>query len=294
MSSSLLHAVLAIQIQSRQGFEYQDFVADMLYVVHGASGFRNLRKVRDGGCDGILTQELCAIACYGPTKASWKADSKKISGDYQKYRAKWHAKYPNWRLFVNHETGPAHEELVAQLHGCGDVVWGLTRQVELVKQLNCGLRRQVCRLLGIADDLVARDFVQLLLDDLTSGRARGDLIHYASAAPDLERKIRVNYSAGEVDAALMQARLTLEQQADVAQAIANLTTRDAGVLKSRILTDFSAMLGVTFGERVQMLASLYAARYNVGSDDEIQCYVYALLIHVFGQCLFGTEPGPEV
>lgn len=294
MSGSLLHNTLVTQIASRKGFAYQQFVADLLYTTHGADAFTNLREVRDGGCDGLLIREQCAIACYGPGKVSLTSDSKKISSDYQKYRARWSAEFPNWRLFINHEPGPAHFALVTGLHGPGDIVWGLSRQVELITQLNCGLRRKICRLLAIPDDLVARDFVQMVLDDLISGRAHGDVIHYADKAPNLERKIRANYSLEEVDAAIMKARLTLEQQADVAQAIANLTTSDAGVLKVRILNDFSTAPGATFGERMQMLTNLFAARYNVGSDDEIQGYIHALLIHVFGQCLFGTEPGPEV
>lgn len=272
---------------------YQKFVVNMLFLVHGTDGFTNLREVRDGGCDGILIKEACAIACYGPGKGKFAKERKKISDDYQSYKTRWFADFPNWRLFINHEPGPDHLALAATLHGAGDVVWGATRQCELIKQLNCGLRKEICGLLNIPGDVVARDFVQSLLDDLTSGRVQGNVIRYAKLAPDLERKIRANYGQGEVDAALRMAELTLEQQAEVAQAISNLTTRDTDVLKMRVLTDFSSALGQTFAERLGTVQRLYAARYNAGNDDEILGYIHALLIHVFAQCLFGLEPAPE-
>ncbi|MCW5115583.1 hypothetical protein B7L17_002055 [Burkholderia cenocepacia] len=121
---SYLDNTLRTQIANLQGFDFQDFVTDMLFVIHGAKNFTNLRPVRDGGCDGLITSEGTAVACYAPGTETFSKWKKKVAGDYALYKKRWAPEFPDWRFFINHEPGPNHLELAKQLHGSSGVTWG--------------------------------------------------------------------------------------------------------------------------------------------------------------------------
>lgn len=291
MIRSLLDNSLDQQIRALQGFDFQDFVILLLFKVHGTNGFTNLRTIRDKGCDGIIVAESCAIACYGP-KADTKfaAHKKKVSEDYDKYATHWKAAHPMWRLFVNMEPTPDLLALCNGLHGSIDVVWGVSRMVEMTKEISFGLRREVCSALRVPDEYVGRDFVGMLLDDLLTMPIGSRRLDFNRSAPDIAAKVKKNYSAERVAGAVARLELTLDQQADVYEAIGALSPEDTKILKLRLITDFEAATGTSFDEKFDALVDTYTLRYNRSADDGASAYIQAMLLHVFVQCFIGEEP----
>lgn len=280
------------QVAELRGETFQDFITLLHYKAHGPVRFMSLRDKKDAGCDGIIVDEQCLIACYGPENAKFPAQKRKISGDYASYVATWKARLPNWRLCINLEPSPEHLKLGAELHGSDSVVWGRKRFLALIDELSFGHVRDLCRSLLIDDDEVGRDFLQYILDGLLRLPKTAGSVEYGPAAPELERKIRENFPADSVDHALRLYELTTEEQMAVAEAIGLLDDKDTKTLKVRLLTDFSRVGGALFEEKFNALAREYGQRYNKGQDDEVLGYVAALLWHVFGQCLIGREPPP--
>ena len=284
---------MQLQIRSLGGFEFQDFVVAVLYQKYGSEGFSNLRPVRDGGCDGLIFAEKCAIACYGPANPTVPDLRKKLSADYKLYSAKWQDAYPNWRFFVNFDLGPDHIAIAASLHGDGDVLWGLSRLHQLIKELGLGKRIVLCRILNIPANIFASDVIKDLLDDLMQKRVGSVSINYRSEAPDLEEKVRINFSEHEVDLMLKMISVSLDAQAEVDEVIRPMGGTDVNALKIRVMTDFSNMPGNNFSDKFKSLQMCYAERYNIGHDDVLQGYIVALLIHMFSLCLIGSDPARE-
>ncbi|WP_423395615.1 hypothetical protein [Burkholderia sp. LMG 21824] len=288
---SYLDNTLRTQIENLQGFDFQDFVTDMLFVIHGAKSFTNLRPVRDGGCDGLITSEGAAIACYAPGAETFSKWKKKVSSDYALYKNRWAHEFPDWRFFINHEPGPNHLELVKQLHGDSGVTWGLSRIHALINELAFGKRTQIYKKLRVPTDAYARHFISTLLDDLIARKSGDADVHYANQAPDPTEKIRANFRADRVAEAVRLMRMTLNQQMDVAEVLAGFDSDGINHLKVRIVSDYAALDGPTDGDRLLTLATNYGHKYNADGDDELQTYIHALLFHVFSQCLIGKPPG---
>ncbi len=270
---TLLQSHLQSQVSGLRGTTFQDFIAEVLYKIHGTAGFTTLRDVRDEGCDGILVKEKCVIACYGPDNATFARQKKKISQDYDKYVARWQATQPNWRLYLNLEPSPDHLALAVTLHGSKDVIWGTTRIVKLIEEMRFGLRVEICRELHISEEVVGRDFVKGLLDDLLSQPEPAGTVNYGKLAPDLERKVRANFPAESVARVLALVDLTADQQMDVNEAIGLLSNKDTKILKVRVLSDFNRTSGITFEQRFVALTKDYAMRYNRGDDDEVSGFI---------------------
>jgi len=278
------------QIENLQGFDFQEFITGILFVVYGADNFTNLRPVRDGGCDGLITKEHTAIACYGPgnpTQSKWK---KKVEEDYSHYVARWAPEYPEWRLYVNREPGPNHCALVQDLHGDSGATWGLGRICAFIEEQAFGRRMIIYKALGLPADLYARHFVQMLLTDLMSRRDDKIDVRYAQQAPDPTEKIRINFPEDRCDEMIQLMHVTLNQQMEVDEALRGFDTGDIGLLKTRIITDFGATSAPTLGERLLSLARTYGYKYNVDEDDGLHAYIQGLLFHVFSQCLIGKDP----
>ncbi|WP_431258550.1 hypothetical protein ACQ86G_29340 [Roseateles chitinivorans] len=293
MLRGALETHLKTQVGALREMPFQDFVVSILYMVHGAAGFSNLRPTRDGGLDGIIFEEGCGIACYGPDQPTFTKQRKKITDDYNMYVAHWKAQYPNWRLFLNKEPSPDHFKLVNDLHGSGQSVWGLGRILQMIDDLSFGFRRRICKSLQIPEELLSSDFVQMVLNDLLERPApTAPWVKYARSAPEIEAKVIKNYSPASVDTVLQQIALTAAQQMEVHAEFTSMSVEDTGHLKARIVSDFAQAPGATFEEKFNSLAKAYGQRYNYGQHDEVREYIEALLFHVFTQCLIGLEPDP--
>lgn len=291
LNRSYLENTLRTQIENLQGFDFQDFVTDMLFVVHGAKNFTNLRPVRDGGCDGLIVSERTAVACYAPGTETFTKWKKKVSGDYASYQKRWASEFPKWRFFMNSDPGPNHLALASQLHGDSGATWGLSRIHTLINELAFGKRAQIYKKLRVPQNAYSRHFINTLLDDLIARKEENIDVRYASQAPDPTEKIRTNFRADRVAEAVQLMEMTFDQQMDVAEVLSGFDSDDMNLLKIRIVSDYAFVDGPTDGDRLFTLAKSYGHKYNVDEDDGLQAYIHALLFHVFSQCLIGKEPG---
>lgn len=52
-----------LQIEALSGFDFQDFIVEMLLQKYGTTGFTVLRKKKDKDCDGVINAEKRIVAC---------------------------------------------------------------------------------------------------------------------------------------------------------------------------------------------------------------------------------------
>ena len=288
--TSPLETQLRIQLRSLKGFDFQAAVVFLQQLLHGTEGFQDLRPVRDGGCDGLIEDEKWAIACYGPEEARFRKFKTKVDSDYNAYAGKWRATYPNWRVYINRDPSPEETLLVKELHKDGQL-WGVVRLMESVANLLWYQRVRFYRYLNIDDDLIGRDFLRPILEDLVAERVEGDAGEYRKRAPDIERKIIANYSADEVELELKSNELTFEQQAAAMALLSAFGETDLNRIKATVVERYKQMpASSTFGERIDGLVRHYCSKYNAGDDDGLTLCIRGLVLWLFAQCLLGREP----
>ena len=291
LNKSPLEVQLRAQVRALRGADFQQFVVHWMFAVHGVDGFQDIREMKDQGCDGLILRERCSIACYGPDHKEFKKLQKKVKSDHASYSKNWKCDYPNWRVFINRDPSPDETKLVRRLHPNADL-WGVERILEAMRDLPQHRRVPLCRLLGVDEALIGRDFLKPLLEDLVADRVTTDLVDYRKRAPDIERKIRANYSESEVQTAIDLAVLTVEQQAAAQAALTAYDETDISRIKSRVLQDFAMTpSSASFADRLRTLEGLYGAKYNSEEDDGLRAQILGLMLMLFAQCLFGRPPG---
>ncbi|WP_029889547.1 hypothetical protein [Polycyclovorans algicola] len=285
-----LETQVRVQLRSLMGFDFQNAIVLLLYLVHDTQGFQDLRKVRDGGCDGLIESEKRAIACYGPDEAKLKKLKTKVESDYAAYAAKWRTQYPQWRVYINRDPSAEETLLVQGLHTDGQL-WGVMRVMEAASNLPWHKRVRFYRSLKIDEDLIGRDFLRPIIDDLMAERVEGDVGEYRKRAPDIERKIRANYSPAEVELELKSNELTFEQQAAAMALLTACSETDLNRIKATVVEHYKQTpAGATFGERIDALVQRYRQRYNAGDDDGLTLCIRGFVLWLFAQCLLGAEP----
>lgn len=285
-----LDAQVRAQLQQLRGDDFQYFVVQLLYALHGTSGFQGLRRTKDQGSDGIILKAACSIACYGPEDRRFATFKKKVSGDYASYKANWHATHPNWRVYINREPSPQETKHVISLHPHSQL-HGVSSIMEEMRKLPWPQRATLYSLLRIDEALVGRDFLRPILDDLVSERVPVTVGEYDQLAPDFAMKIEVNFAAQEVAEAINLASLTFEQQAAAAAALAIYDDIDLNRIKGKVARDFANISSnLTFGERIASLRSSYSHKYNPSEDDGIDSYIHGLIMVLFAQCIIGIRP----
>jgi hypothetical protein len=64
----LLKNAFKTQIQSKEGFDFEDFINELYLLKYGADNFLPIRRKGDGGNDGTILPENKILACYAPKK----------------------------------------------------------------------------------------------------------------------------------------------------------------------------------------------------------------------------------
>lgn len=287
-----LQTQVLTQLAALRGFDFQQAIVELMYLVHTPDGFQDLRQVRDGGCDGLVVSEKRSIACYGPEDRALSTFRKKLKHDYANYAKTWRETYPQWRVYINRQASPEEIKLVEGLQGGADL-WGLQRIAQTIEQLPWDRRLKLYRFLRIEDALIGRDFLRPLLNDLVAMKVVVDTVSYQRRAPDIALKIKANFAEDEAAAIDRLVSLTFEQQAAAEAALTAYDETDLTRIKTRILTDFDQVPGVRFGDRLRGLLKQYVTKYNPGEDDGLNQYIQALLYLLFAQCLMGSPPSGE-
>lgn len=287
---SPLEAQVRAQLRELRGDDFQEFIVRLMFLVHGTADFKGLRRTKDQGSDGLIASEACSIACYGPEDKRFAAFKKKIEGDHAAYAKNWSAHYPNWRVYLNRDPSPEETKLVAKLHKDAQL-HGLESIVNDISHLPWPRRLGLYQFLQIDDSLIGRDFLRPVLDDLVSERIDGDVGNYRMKAPEIEAKVRVNFTAEDVDYFLQLAQLTVEQQAAADAALKAYDETDLNRIKLRVKMDFdNTPSSASFADRFKSLKHKYADRYNAGNDDGLSAYIHGLVTVLFAQCIFGVRP----
>src|SRR5690606_705863 len=111
------------QIESKQGFEFEEFIDELCLLKFGVDNYIQNKRFGDDGNDGTILSERKILASYAPKKynrlefTTKVLGSAKKEGDFQKYENKWKDKYPNWEMYVNHEIAPEQFNLIEGLNG---------------------------------------------------------------------------------------------------------------------------------------------------------------------------------
>lgn len=277
------------QLKSLLGNDFQEFIIKLLFSVHGVDVFQDLRNTKDQGSDGLICPDV-SIACYGPEVKEFSSFKKKISGDYGKYLKNWSKRYPKWRIYMNRDPSPKEIQLVESFSNeCQ--IWGPRRVKEDLEGLPWNKKYRLYQMLRIDEAIIGRDFLKPIFEDLMTDRFQGNPIRYKEKAPDIEAKIKANYSLREIEEEISLMTLTFEQQATVEEILQTYDENELNRIKGTVLSQFNLIpLTPPFGDRIKTLCRTYEAKYNTGSDDGLSLYIRGFIFVLFAQCLMGISP----
>ncbi len=119
----LLKNAFKMQIQSKEGFEFEEFIDELFLLKYGVDNYMPVRRNKDKGNDGTILPEQKILACYAPRKYSKTDFETKVlgaankEGDFEKYQKNWKDKFSNWEMYVNHEVSSEQFTLIQGLDG---------------------------------------------------------------------------------------------------------------------------------------------------------------------------------
>ncbi|MFZ6677786.1 hypothetical protein [Undibacterium sp. Tian12W] len=292
LGDTALTSSVRTQLKSLSSFDFQDIVVKILFKRHGPEGFLDLREVRDKGSDGAILNEGCAIACYGPEENTKKKFEKKVREDHDKFALNWKKQYPKFRVYVNHDPKPDEVIYTKSFGTYVEEPWGIERLMEVISQLPWGSQIYIFNCLNIQSELIGRDFIRLILEDLTNAQnIKSGNLESKNRAPNIQKKIEINISESERDGFDRLLSLTAESQLDVADSLRAFDNLEIDMAKSRIVRDYdNTPVTESFIQRYKRMQQRMNDKYNSGDCDEMAHYIDAILGYMFCQCLIGKEP----
>jgi hypothetical protein len=285
-----------VQIKSLKGFDFQDFIVELFLLRYGENGFTVLRKKKDKGCDGIINNEKCVIACYGPESNNQKRFDKKAEDDFKDYQDHWQADYLNWKFVVNQDISPAQVNKIKSLKN-DSLLLGFTQVMAILDQLKNYQRRKIGKYLNIEPEFLASDYLGEILEDLLKGtEIASDSIEYdTEGRVNIQEKILINYDNVDIEEAMSQYGLLAETGAlkEVSDLMFGYEDEEIDKMKHRILYDYSNLTSGNFKTRLKQISEYYMAKYSSENDDDYLYYIRAILINLFEQCLIGKKTKQE-
>lgn len=76
----LLKNAFKMQIQSKEGFEFEEFIDELFLLKYGVDNYTPIRRNKDKGNDGTILPEQKILACYAPRKYSKTDFETKVLG----------------------------------------------------------------------------------------------------------------------------------------------------------------------------------------------------------------------
>lgn len=289
--SGPLQSSARAQIRALGGFQFQDFVVQFQFKKYGPEGFMDLRHVRDKGCDGAVLEDGCAIACYAPSEYSKKKYVKKIQEDHAQYFKHWNQHYPRWRVYVNHDPTPDDVTITKKFGNHVEEPWGIERLLESITALPWGKQIGLYRNLGIDNDLIGRDYIKSILDDMLKADRPKPNVSSKEIAPNIPRKIAFNVPEQHQEEFDKILQATVLAQLNVREILGAFENDEIEIVKSRVIGNYSETIGNgDFVARYMHLRQRYNDKYNPAQDDELAHNIDAIIGYMFCMCLIGKEP----
>ncbi len=288
-----LYNQLKVQIQAKTDTEFQRFISDLFLKIYGSESFIPLREEKDKGCDGILVEEECVIACYGPKKQDKNKFEAKAKSDFDKYQTNWEAQYPNWKVIYNAEVVPHQVTIVDGLKK-GSIVFGIEQILNLIEERLAHSKLRVLALdLGIDRDLISQDVLGEVLKDLLNDSIESTSQPKYKTVLYIEDKVKLNFDAKDVDDVLKEYSELIEYFPQVEALISGYEDQEKTSLKTRVLYDLNGIQG-SLKDKLRNLTQLYLLKYSNENDDFYLRAIRTILIYLFEQCLIGTRTVEEV
>lgn len=295
---TLLKNAFKMQIQSKEGFEFEEFIDELLLLKYGVDNYTPIRRIKDKGNDGTILSEQKILACYAPRKYS-KADfetkvlgAKNKEGDFEKYQKNWKTEFLNWEIYVNHEVAPEQLTLIQGLDG-NTSIKGIDQILMIIDELASNKKRKLASYLGI-ENFFIQDYIQDIINDLLNATGIEDnILHFdrKTLVPP-QKKIELNFEQEDWDGMNSEMLLVMEEFNTIANILSGYEVDEINTLKRRIINDYNKLSG-NFKERLYSLTEQYTREYGNLKDDEYGKCVKSLLLYMFEQCLIGKKTDKE-
>jgi hypothetical protein len=292
----LLKNAFKIQIESKKGFDFEDFIDELFLLKYGADNYLPIRKVRDNGNDGTVISERKILACYAPKKYARKDFEEKVlgtktkTGDFEKYKLEWESHFANWEMLVNHDIAPEQLTIIDNLEG-NTSIKGIKQIISIIEELPRIKLRKLAKFLEI-DNFIIQDYIRDILNDLlTNSIVNEEIIKYKHA-PYVPKKIEINYDEKDIDGALSEFLEISQNFSFVETILVGYEDDEKGKIKFRVIEDFNKLSG-SFKEKLSNLTIQYTEKYGNISDDDYRFYVKTILLYMFEQCLIGKKTEKE-
>ncbi len=289
-----LYTVFENQIKTLTGFDFQNFIVKLFLNRYGHDGFTPIRRNKDKGNDGIIINDKTVIACYGSQSYVERDVVAKMKADYHSYAENWKSIYPNWKFIVNHKITPKEIETAETLHR-GSSPMGIEQIMQIIcSELNGYKKRTLAKDLNIDENqYFKQEYLSEILEDLLNG-TQIDISHipkYKAINP--EEKIKINYPASDVDAAMEEFSTVVVEFPKIDSLIKAYSSDEQERIKLRIQNDYKNASG-DFKTRMTTLIQNYLSQFANLNDDDYRYYVIAVLLYHFEQCIIGKKTKNEL
>jgi len=295
--NSLLKNAFIIQIKSKQGFDFEDFIDELYLLKYGADDYVPIRRGKDKGNDGTIISERKILACYAPEKYSKTSFERKVlgntseKGDFPKYIENWKTEFGNWEMLVNHEVSPDQLKIIDDLDGDTSIK-GITQLITIIENdLPKSKVRKLAVYLGISD-YFKQDYIREILDDLLSKPSGIDNPIEYLRPMYIGDKIKLNFKEEELDNIDSEFDVVFDDFNIIAGILKGYIDDENKTIKWRIINDFGKLSG-SFKEKLDSLTDSYTREYANIDDDEYKRYVKTVLLYMFEQCFIGKKTNEE-
>lgn len=295
----LLKNAFKLQINSKEGFEFEEFIDELFLLKYGVDNYIPIRRNKDKGNDGTILIEQRILACYAPRKYSKKdfetkvLGGKNIEGDFEKYQKNWEAKFPNWEMYVNHEVAPEQFSIIQSLDGNSSIK-GIDQILSIIDDLDSSKKRKLAAFLGI-ENFFIQDYIEEIINDLLNfSSEKNNPLHFDKKAlipPQI--KIELNFKKEDWDGMHLEMKLVMEEFYTITKILGGYNDDEISIIKTRIVSDYNKLSG-NFKNRLYNLSDQYTREYGNVKDDEYTKCVKSLLLYMFEQCLIGRKTENEL
>ena len=289
----LFKNALRIQIESKYGSDFEDFIHDLFLLRYGSNDFIPIRGEKDKGNDGTIKSEKKIIACYAPKKYDFNKFKQKvigshsIKGDYAKYEDNWKDNYPNWEILVNHDISPDQLNLIENLEGNTSIV-GLKQILAIIENdLSSNQRRNLAESLDISS-MYEQDYLEDVIKDLLSQAKNPSLVKYSKDLVPPYDKITLNFSVEDRDGINSEMKLVMQYFGVISNILSHYSDQENNLIKHQVISDFNELDG-NFKTKLRNLTFHYVKNYSKEGDTEYSQYTRCVLLYMFDLCLIGKK-----
>lgn len=288
------------QIQSKEGFDFEDFIDELFLLKYGVDDYIPIRRTKDAGNDGTILLEKKILACYAPRKYSKTDFEIKVlgntqkEGDFVKFQKNWKHIYPNWEMLVNHEVAPEQLKLIQDLEGSTSIK-GIEQIISIIKNdLTSQKIRKLAKFLGIEKFFIEDYILDILNDLLNSSSLKNSNIQFNKRnLVDIKEKIEINFDSEDIEGINSEMVFVIQDFSLIDTLLSGYDDSEKDIVKWRIVDDYNKLSG-SFKERLNNLTTQYTQQYANIKDDEYRKCVKTILLYMFEQCIIGKKSKKEL